>query len=72
MKRTNPFTLKDGKKYWEHQAGDYYAVTGVTARGKRFSVQCSSWAHARGVNVYKGNKWLVRNGRRRLIQSISN
>ena len=71
MKRT-PFTIENGKKVWQHKAGDYYAVTGVTARGKRFSVQCSSWGRARGVNVYRGNRWLVRDGKRWLIQSINN
>lgn len=72
MKHVNPFTIENGQKVWVHQDGDYYVVTGVTFRGTRFSNSYSSWTHARGVNVYRGNKWLVRNGKRWLIQSINN
>jgi hypothetical protein len=57
---------------WKPQPGDRYDVTGVDRYGRRFSMRFQSWFHAKCINLWRGNKWLVRNGKRYRIQSISN
>ena len=62
----------DGRVSWLQAPQDTYLVTGTTTNGKRFAVTTKSWAHARGINVWRGSKWLVRDGKRHLIQRITN
>ena len=57
---------------WTHQDGDTYVVTGVDTRGRRFKRTFDSWRWAAGINLYRGSKWLVRDGKRRLIQRVCN
>jgi len=57
---------------WTQQAGDVYHVTGVDTRGRRFKITTASWLHARGINVWNGSRWLVRDGRRTLIERVYN
>ena len=57
---------------WSEEDGDCYHVTGIDRNGRRFKLVCTSWFHAKGINVWQGSKWLVRDGRRYLIQRISN
>jgi hypothetical protein len=57
---------------WHQQAGDAYHVTGVDTRGRRFKIVTTSWMHARGINVWNGSRWLVRDGRRTLIERVYN
>ena len=57
---------------WHQQAGDAYHVTGVDVRGRRFKIVTTSWAYARGINVWNGSRWLVRDGRRTLIERVYN
>ena len=57
---------------WTHEDGDSYIVTGTLTNKKRFRIKTTSWAHARAINVYRGSKWLVRDGKRYKIQSIFN
>jgi hypothetical protein len=58
---------------WRQQNGDKYVVTGVTKKGIRMEpVTTTSWPHARGINVFNGSKWLVRGGKRHLIQRVVN
>jgi hypothetical protein len=60
------------KGEWEHQPGDQYKVTGFDCEGKRVSLTFNNWPSANGTNIYKGNKWLIRNHRRHLIQRVHN
>lgn len=62
--------IQDGS--WLQEPGDKYVVTGVDTTGRRFSITCGSWFYARGVNVWRGTKWLKRDGRRSLICRVSN
>jgi hypothetical protein len=62
-----PITKVNGRAEWEHLDGDSYLVTGVDRNGKRFTIRASSWRYASGINVWRGNKWLVRDGKRYLI-----
>lgn len=58
---------------WIHQAGDSYVVTGVLTNGRRFKpIHTDLWAYANGINLYRGTKWLVRDGKRYVIQRIYN
>lgn len=59
-------------RVWEQLDGDAYLVTGLDRAGKRFRIKTSNWAHARGINVWRGSKWLVRAGKRYLVQRITN
>lgn len=68
----NPIEWKDGVASWTQQKGDLYKVTGVDRYGKRFSVTYESWSMARMINVWQGNKWLVRNGCKFRLQEIYN
>jgi hypothetical protein len=69
----SPFTvLPDGRKEWEHKAGDSYVVTGRYPDGRRFRAIIANWCHVAGINLWRGHKWLVRDGKRYLIQSVVN
>ena len=58
---------------WEQQDGDIYVATGVDTRGKRFkAIKSKSWFHISCINLYRGNKWLQRDGKRYLIESVWN
>lgn len=71
--KASPFTIRDdGRKQWRHQDGDYYLVTGVCTDGKRFTIQRSTWFTASCINLYRGSKWLVRGGKRYLIERVWN
>lgn len=70
----NPITYKnDGTAEWTHQDGDIYVVTGVDSRGKRFKpIHTTAWHWANGINLYRGTKWLKRDGKRYRIQRVWN
>jgi hypothetical protein len=72
MNRTaNPITKRDdGSAYWDKEPGDSYLVTGEDCNGKRFRRVCPTFGAARCINVYKGNRWLVRGGKRFLIERL--
>jgi hypothetical protein len=58
---------------WNHLPDDLYIVTGVLVNGQRFRAMVfESWQQADGINLYRGSKWLLRNGKRHLIQRIYN
>ena len=62
-----------GTVTWEHEAGDMYVATGVGTNGQRLpAVRSRSWRHISGINQYRGNKWLERDGKRYKIQSVYN
>lgn len=72
--KSNPIKFDPyGLAHWDHQIGDRYVVTGVDVNGKRFKAKTFySWHHAKCVNLYRGNYWLLRNNRRYRIQSVWN
>lgn len=63
---------KNGTVEWTHNVGDTYLVTGVDRNGKRFRVSTPNWVHASGINVFRGSKWLVRDGRKVRLVSVFN
>jgi hypothetical protein len=62
----------NGAVVWTPTPGDFYLVTGKTRAGKRFRFQTDKWAVAQAINVWRGTKWLVRDDKRYVIQTISN
>ena len=71
MSNKSPVTRDpDGGAVWKHQEGDSYVVTGVTTDGRRFpAIHTTNWSHAAGNKLDKGNRWLLRDGKRYLIGS---
>lgn len=73
MKKANPIRIdKDGNKNWKVRRGDVYVVTGVTTNGKRFSIKAELWANAQCINLFRGSRWLLRYGKRYLLQRVYN
>lgn len=68
----NPFHMYEGKLSWTHIQGDKYKATGTDLNGRRFCITSESWQHISGINVWRGSKWLLRGGRKFLIQTIRN
>ena len=68
----SPFTTdRNGDRTWTSQAGDVFHVTGRDVRGRRFKrITTASWMHACGINLYDGSRWLVRDGKRYLINRV--
>jgi len=54
------------------QAGDTFAVTGVTVHGKRFKIQTSNAMHAMCINLWRGSVWLCRGGKRMRVKHVVN
>lgn len=66
-------TKSNGRAEWTQQAGDVYVATGVLTNGRRFpAIRSTSWQHIAGINLYRGNKWLERDGKRHHIVSVYN
>jgi hypothetical protein len=61
-----------GSTQWTQETGDKYVVTGTDRRGKRFRITTNSWLHARGINLWRGTKWLERAGKRYLLTRAFN
>lgn len=73
INKVNPFNKEtNGIHEWTALAGDMYMATGKDRNGKRFNIKSHSWMYIRGINVWRGSKWLLRDGRRWLIQRITN
>jgi len=62
----------NGYTQWNHLPNDKYMATGVNRNGKRFKIVSDSYDYIRGLNLWRGTKWLVRNGKRHRIQSVTN
>jgi hypothetical protein len=70
---SNPITVNaDGQNEWTHEEGMKYAATGVDRSGKRFKIVSKSWLYISQINIWRGNKWLLHNGRKYKIQSVVN
>jgi hypothetical protein len=68
----SPIKKTGAEQGWTAKPGDMYEVTGVDRDGKKFKITTHSWQHAQGINVWRGTKWLVRDGHRHIIQRIYN
>lgn len=62
----------DGTVSWTAEPGDRYLVTGTTPDGRRFKQVHSTWRMACGINLWRGRKWLLRDGKRHLINRTWN
>lgn len=72
MTRDRIFKLTpDGRTTWVGEAGDSYLLTGVDMHGKRFTRR-GTYAYLRGFHPMRGSRWLIRGGKRFLIERIYN
>lgn len=63
----------DGKITWTHRPGDRYRATGICPNGKRCKpVESDNWSHVACINLFRGTKWLIRNGQKKVIQTVWN
>lgn len=63
----------DGGCAWTHRDGDIYVATGVLVNGRRFKpIRSQHWHYINGINLYRGTKWLEREGKRYRIQTVWN
>jgi hypothetical protein len=63
---------ENGGASWTQEAGDQYVATGVDRSGKRFVFTGSNWRHIKCINIWQGSRWLLRNGKRFLIERVCN
>lgn len=68
----SPITHTHGFPSWEHKEGDRYLIVGKDTAGQRVRIEAQVWSYANGIKVYRGNKYLIRDGKRYLIQRITN
>lgn len=72
LTRKSPIVRKNGIATWTACEGDRYVATGLDVNGKRFRIESASFSHIRGINLFRGNKWLLREGHKHLILSVIN
>ena len=73
MSRSSPIKDTPLGQQWLPEKGDVYVVTGVLVNGSRFKpIRTASWPYARGINLYRGSRWLERDGKRYLINRVYN
>ena len=63
---------QNGYTQWNHLPDDTYMATGTDRNGKRFKITSNNYDYIRGLNLWKGTKWLVRNGKRHRICTVAN
>lgn len=62
-----------GQVSWVHRDSDKYVVTGVLRSGHRFGpLVYSGWTQANAINLWRGSRWLLRDGKRYLISRVYN
>lgn len=49
-----------------------YKITGVTRNGKRFRIITDNSTYARGINLWRGTKWELRDGHWRVLVRVWN
>jgi hypothetical protein len=55
------------------QQGDKFIVTGRYYHStKHFSMIFDSWHYAKAINLWNGSRWLLRDGKRTLIERVYN
>lgn len=52
------------------QPDDHFLIIGNRVCGKKFRIVTTSPIQAFGINLFDGNIWLVRNGKRKLLQRV--
>lgn len=72
MSKSPIVKASDGSTHWIDKPGDRYAATGVDRNGRRFRIESASWSYIRGINLWRGSKWLLRDGRRFCVGRVVN
>lgn len=68
----NPVQKQGFNRQWDGEPGDTYEVTGVDIYGKRFVRTGMPWVYCKGINLFRGSRWLRRKGRRYLLGRVWN
>ncbi len=68
----NPITFANGQASWSSRPGDSFLITGKDRNGKRFRIESISWRYTVGINLWRGTKWLIRDGKRFKISTVYN
>lgn len=69
MKAKTPFFITPhGYRTWKTLDGDMYLVTGFDKHGERITLTTVNWTHASKLKLFRGSKWLLRDGHRYLIE----
>lgn len=72
MTKNREIVMINGVAEWTTQEGDYYLVTGIDIKGKRLKQYCPNWYVCKGINLWRGTKWLVRYDKRHRIATVWN
>jgi len=61
-------------KIFQLQEGDKFLVTGLLYNSnRRFKAMTfNNWAQARSINLWRGSRWILRNGKRILVETVYN
>ena len=70
--QAHPISKQGNDRSWVQRPGDCYVVTGIDRNGKRFVRHETIWGMAASVNLWKGSLWLLRDGNRYLIRTVTN
>lgn len=71
-KSLSPIKTENGVTSWDMHPDDKYLVTGVDRNGKRFRIEGNHWSYLSHINLWRGTKWLIRNGKRYKISTVFN
>ena len=63
---------RGGSVAWTSMPGDTYLVIGKDRNGKKFRQVHRAWWMANAINLLNGRKYLVRNGKRYLLNTVRN
>ena len=70
---TSPISRSRSRTAWTQEKGDKYEVTGVLRNGRRFKkISFARYDWAEAINLWRGSRWLVRGGKRYLIERVVN
>lgn len=71
-KSLSPLKTENGVTSWDVHPNDKYLVTGVDRSLKRFRMESTNFSFLRHINLWRGTKWLIRNGKRFKISTVYN
>lgn len=52
--------------------GVTYLITGIDRNGKKFKIKTSNAIQAMGINLHREKIWMIKNGKRTLLESVWN
>ena len=62
----------DGTVAWWQLPADRYIVIGRDVYGKRFRIESDNFGYVGRINMWHGRIYLMRNGKRILVRTVTN